>query len=560
MRRTLSIALLVIACTPALALPDDAEVRGILAERVDRYQKTVGIAVGLIDSAGRKIVAYGKTSRDDGRPVDGDTLFEIGSVTKVFTASVLADMAAKGEVALDDPVAKYLPEGVRVPARNGRSITLVDLATHTSGLPRMPSNFAPADPANPYADYTAERLYAFLGDYELTRDIGSQTEYSNLGAGLLGHALSRRAGTDYESLVRARITGPLGMRDTVIALSAAQRERLATGYDGALNPVANWDLAVLAGAGALRSTANDMLKFLAANLGFVEAAPVKALADTHAARHEFGPQMQIGLAWLIRRLEGGPIVWHNGGTGGYHSFVGFDPGARVGVVVLSNSAQDIDDIGMHLLDPAAPLAQIEPPPVPVTIDPAAFDAYAGRYQLGPGFVIEVSRDGGRYYVQATGQARVEIFPASPTEFFAKVVDARFRFERGESGTVDQLVLHQGGLDQRAKRVTGQGTAEFGPGKSVELGPELLERYVGHYELAPGVAITVTREGSQLRAEVTGQQAFEIYAESEREFFYKVVDARITFTVGSDGTVQGLTLHQGGRDVPARRLPQGGETP
>ncbi|MGC1520781.1 MAG: serine hydrolase, partial [Steroidobacteraceae bacterium] len=161
--------------------------------------------VGVIDAKGRRIVAYGSLEKADKRPLDGDTVFEIGSITKVFTSLLLADMVQRGEVKLDDPIAKYLPASAKVPERNGHSITLVDLATHTSALPRMPANFRPKDPANPYADYTDEQLYAFLSSYELIRDVGAKYEYSNLGFGLLGQGLAHRAGTDYETLVETRI-------------------------------------------------------------------------------------------------------------------------------------------------------------------------------------------------------------------------------------------------------------------------------------------------------------------------------------------------------------------
>ena len=193
-------------------IPSDAAIRQILVDRIDVQKQSVGIVVGVIEPSGRRVVAYGRASRNDARPLNGDTLFEIGSITKVFTSLLLADAVERGEVALTDPVGKFLPAKVRMPERGGRAITLQDLATHTSGLPRLPTNMAPKDPSNPYADYTFENLYAFLSDYQLTRDIGSQYEYSNLGGGLLGHALTLAAhATDYEALVRARVTTPLGM-------------------------------------------------------------------------------------------------------------------------------------------------------------------------------------------------------------------------------------------------------------------------------------------------------------------------------------------------------------
>src|ERR1035438_3586515 len=193
------------AQSPAISrVLSDSEIRKILVERIDNFHQGVGIVVGVIEPQGRRVVSYGSLDQGDPRPLNGDTIFEIGSVTKVFTSLVLADMVQRGEVSLADPAAKYLPVDVKVPVRGGPAITLVDLSTHTSGLPRLPNNMHPKDPANPYADYSVEQLYQFLSSYQLTRDPGSQIEYSNLGGGLLGHVLALRAGMSYEQLARPR--------------------------------------------------------------------------------------------------------------------------------------------------------------------------------------------------------------------------------------------------------------------------------------------------------------------------------------------------------------------
>jgi D-alanyl-D-alanine-carboxypeptidase/D-alanyl-D-alanine-endopeptidase len=200
----------------SLPVPSTDEIREILVKRIDQQKQAVGIVVGVIEPDGRRIVAYGNLANGDPRTLDGDTIFEIGSVTKVFTSLLLADMANRKEVTLDDPAAKYLPENVKMPERNGKSITLHDLSTHRSGLPPNPSNLK-LNLRNPYAaDYSVNDLYQFLSGYELTRDPGSEVEYSNLDAGLLGRLLAYRAGTDYESLIGTRITGPLSMPDTVL--------------------------------------------------------------------------------------------------------------------------------------------------------------------------------------------------------------------------------------------------------------------------------------------------------------------------------------------------------
>jgi D-alanyl-D-alanine-carboxypeptidase/D-alanyl-D-alanine-endopeptidase len=360
MRKRLFLAAMTISAAAAqqsMHLPSDSEIRRILVDRIDTDHQSVGIVVGVIEPGGRRMVTYGKLNQDDPRPLDGRTVFEIGSVTKVFTSLLLADMAQKGEVTLDDPVAKYLPDTVKIPQRAGRSITLVDLATHTSGLPRLPGNLHPRDAANPYADYTVQQLYNFLSGYTLTRDAGAQYEYSNLGGGLLGLALARRAGTDYESLVRSRICQPLGMDDTRITLSPEMKARLAIGHNAVMTAVPNWDLPALAGAGALRSTANDLLEFVAANLGYADTPLAGAMRSMLKVRRPTGsPGLEVALGWHIFTGER-EIVWHNGGTGGYRSFIGFDSKARTGVVVLSNAETPagVDDIGHHLLDLRFPL-------------------------------------------------------------------------------------------------------------------------------------------------------------------------------------------------------------
>lgn len=533
----------------------DAEVGRILEERIDRYQKSVGIVVGLLDAQGSRIVARGKPGGPSERPLDGDTVFEIGSVSKVFTTTLLADMVEHGELGLDDPISRLLPAAVKVPAVGGHEITLLHLATHSSGLPRLPDNLVPADDGNPYADYTVEQMYAFLRSPGPGREPGARTEYSNLGVGLLGHLLGLKSGAGFEALVHQRITGPLGMAHTAVSLSPEMQARLAPGHGRGLEPVKNWDLPTLAGAGALRSTANDMLRFLGANLELVESSLQPAMRRARAPQRDFTiPGTKIGLGWVLQSGHGADLVWHNGETGGYHSFAGFDLAGRRGVVVLSNSSNDIDDIGLHLLAAGYELAKLEPPRTATKLDLAAADAYAGRYQLGPGFILTFTREGEHCFVEATGQGKTEVFPESPTKFFAKAVDAQISFVRDEAGKVDQLVLHQGGLDQKAKRLAeGEQAASFGPAESLRLPAEKLQRYVGRYELVPGFDITVSREGERLLAQATGQAALEIFAESETKFFYKAVDARLIFVVGPGGVAESLTLDQGGRQTPGKRL-------
>lgn len=310
-----------------------------------------GLAVAVRFADKWTMYSYGQSGNPARPKLDESTVFEIGSISKVFTTTLFADMARKGEAALEDPVSRYLPEGVKVPRQEDREITLLDLATHSSGFPRMPANFAPADPRNPYADYTPEKLYAFLAAYKLPRGIGSQVEYSNLGVGLLGHLLARRAGVDYDGLVRTRICRPLGMNDTAVHLTPAMLRRMAQGHDADGKPAANWDFDAFAGAGGIRSTLRDMMIFMDANLGHGGAGVVSAMADTHKPRMAMGKD-QVGLAWIIRDAGGRSLVWHNGGTGGFASFAGFEPKSGAAVILLANFAKpdEVTGAGLKVLE------------------------------------------------------------------------------------------------------------------------------------------------------------------------------------------------------------------
>jgi CubicO group peptidase (beta-lactamase class C family) len=539
-------------------LASDAEIRKILVQRVDTDQQSVGIVVGVIEPKGRRVVAYGALDKDDKRPLNGDTIFEIGSVTKVFTSLTLADMVQRGEVALSDPIAKYLPPGVKVPERGGHTITLLDLSTQTSGLPRLPSNLVPKDPANPYADYSAENLYQFLSTYQLTRDIGSQYEYSNLGVGLLGQVLARRSGYDYEALVTSRIARPLEMTSTRIALTPEMKARFAVGHNDQLKPVPNWDFQALAGCGALRSSANDLLAFLAANLGYTKSPLASAMAAMLKGRRPTGsPELEIALGWHIFTGKGNEIVWHDGGTHGYRSFVGFDPKTRAGVVVLSNTftAAGIDDIGLHLLDAQRPLIKLQPAKdrKEAAVDTKLFDGYVGRYKLAPSFILTVTREGAHLFAQATGQGKAEIFPESEHEYFYKVVDAQITFKTDKQGQATELVLHQNGQDMPAKRLEGEAAAAPKERKAIAVDPKLFDGYVGRYELAPNFILSVTREGSQLFVQATGQPKFEVFPETERDYFLTVVDAQVTFHTDANGRATDLVLHQNGANVPGKRI-------
>jgi CubicO group peptidase (beta-lactamase class C family) len=447
----------------------DAEIRGLLVDRIDVQHKSVGMVVGIITPQGRRIVPYGPVNQGDPHPLDGETVFEIGSVTKIFTALLLADMVQHGEVALNDPVAKYLPDGVKVPEQNGRKITLADLATHTSGLPFFPSDIPLQDPAEAgriVAKYSIPNLYQFLSTYELPQDIGSKWAYSNLGFGLLGQALARRAGMDYEALVRLRITGPLGMESTAITLSPQMRARLGVGHDAKLQPAPEVDMPAFIAAGSLRSTTNDLLTFLAAFMGYCKSPLAPAMAAMLGTRRP-GPGLDQALGWWIVKL--GPaddgFVAFGGQTLGYAATVAYDPKTSLGVVVLSNSTLDDGGLGWHLLRPTFPVATSaiekaheERARSEVPLDPKLMDTYAGQYRVasGPtmGDLVTLQRQGDGLVLKSstTPPEGVRLHAKSERSFFLTEADIQIDIETDSQGRATGLVFHFAGTETAAPRI------------------------------------------------------------------------------------------------------------
>jgi CubicO group peptidase (beta-lactamase class C family) len=535
----------------APVIPED--VQASLKARVEAGE-TAGIIVGWIDASGEAYAAAGVRQIGAPGPVDPDTIFEIGSITKAFTGIVLADMARRGQVKLDDPVSKFLPDKVKMPQDASRPITLFDLATHRSGLPRLPANLSPADPDDPYVDYTSTKLYTFLGEFKLAREVGAVYEYSNLGLGLLGHALARAEGVDYDTLVRQHIGNPLGLKSTFLQVDPQAKGRLATGYEesgGKLAPAKPWTFkptSALAGAGGLRSTARDMLRLLAASAGIAESRLSPSLADARASRasgNDAGGE--VALAWQLRKIGDRRIVWHNGATGGFHSYCAFDPEAKTGVVVLSNSTADIDDIGLHLLAPSLGLRRAEKPVVLPEEQLARLD---GWYDLGDA-MIRVTHEGNQLFAQFSGQGRYPVFAKSATTFIYRVVPATLEFEVRDDGTVPQVTLHQGTRHLPATRIP----ADRAPKERVEIpvDAKLLAEYAGRYQLSESVVIDVRVSGTRLTIQLTGQPTFEAYAESPTSFFLKRVDAQLAFQRNEAGKVDAVILHQGGADRKATRL-------
>ncbi len=424
-----------------------------------------GVAIGIVEHGHRQTFSYG--------PVQTDSVFEIGSISKTFTGLLLAQLTEQGKVRLDEPVRDLLPPGTVAKPAAGPEITLLDLSDQHSGLPHMPDNFHPANPSNPYADYSAALLYAFVAKHGIALPEHATFGYSNLGVGLLGQALSDRAGVPYPKLLAGQITGPLAMRDTAVSLSPDMRARFTQGHSGDHQPAPAWDLDALAGAGGIRSTAPDMLTYLEAQLhpDHLSATALHtpdgktlpaAIQKSHILHAEAGPGMHIALNWF--RVDSTGSFWHNGATGGYSAYALFNPEKDFALVVLSNTTVTADNftdkLGEHVAQRLAGIAPVSLTTAQhreVAVSPKVLETYVGAYQLAPDFILTVTREGNRLFTQATGQEKIEVYPETEKQFFlkvvdAKVVDAQITFEVDPTGRATGLILHQGGRDLPAERL------------------------------------------------------------------------------------------------------------
>ncbi len=424
--------------------PLDGEIGEILAKRVEAIagdEDGFGIVVGLVEPQAQRLISYGHLAQGNLIPVDGSTIFEIASVTKVFTALLLADMANKGEVSLTEPVKEYLPANVRLPERNGRSITLQDLATHTSGLPFMPHGGEIESAAG---------LYQYLAGYALRRDPGTEWDYSNLGYWLISEALASRAGMPFEDLLGRRILAPLKLVNTGFTLPPGTKSNFAPGHDAALQPApatsAMPGYALMPAAGGLYSTVNDLMTFPKMAMGYEHTPLDSALAECLRLRapiEDSGNDQAFG--WTVIGKGGDPLIFRDGGSFGYASCVAWDRTQRVGLAVLSNQAASVADIALHLLRPDIPL---EHPAVTrhkeISLSASMLDDFIGEYESPDEGVFNITRGGDFLDFEAPaewGLPKLRIRPESPTDFFVLELPLRVVFERDSSGQVNGILVY-----------------------------------------------------------------------------------------------------------------------
>lgn len=532
--QTVALALLLFGMTQTTvpAQPTLAEAARSLANKLPR---------GCIVTAefNQATTAYALTGKPDAAAAatpPESLLFEIGSISKVFTGLLLAQNISDKKVSLDTSIAELLDGDVTFNDPAIAAITLGQLATHTSGLPRLPSNLGPKPDAmpDPYAAYDRASLYHYLSNATLTGTPPFAASYSNLGFGLLGDLLAKREGTTWEALVTTKIAQPLGMKDTLVSLTAEQTQRLTPPFSGT-QKATNWHFQALAGAGALRSTAADLIRFGRALLDPSSTPFPEALRLLLTPQQPFQDAgAQIGFGVFIGKFMGSPCWDHDGGTGGYRSSLQIQPDTQtVRVILINNSALEPQSLRTAL---ARPTNLAKPTEKSLTAQQA--QQFAGVFELGPQARFTVIARDDQLWVRLTGQPFYRVSQSAPNHFFYPTIDAKLVFATDDD-TVTSLTLHQAGRELNFTRTAAPlPTLLFRP--SAEL-----KKYTGTYHLGPDQIFTLTLADGTLFAQLTGQPALPVFEVREGYFEYDAVQAALQFEADPDGTVVALTLHQNG---------------
>jgi len=504
-------------------------------EQAVASEQVLSASAAILSDGELRYFAAGRLEPGGDTAPDASTSYQIGSISKAFTNLLLAEMVAAGRVTYDTSLAELLGDEIEFANPAVGEITLLELATHTSGLPRLPLNLAITDPADPYANYTESDLLEALARTREGQPLGNHYAYSNYGAGLLGYLLGRVHGGGYGAALEVLILEPLNLEDTGLE----PRTQAAAAFTGGAT-VPPWNLAALAGAGALWSTTADMVRLARVELGLAERAFGHA---PDAARGVVAPARQghaVTPVWHVAESSAGPVYWHNGATAGHRSFIGFRPATEDALVVLAAGDLDPAELALAWFDASSGPDD----------GPALEPGMAGQYRLTPQVGIGVYQGESGPMAQLSGQPAVPITSVGGGWYALDIADASMRFLR-ENGEVKAVELVQDGRKQRAEKVAQ--TARALSRRSVEIEPEQLEAYVGDYSLAPGARFTIRMSDDGLEARLSGQPFFPIHFKGNDVFFYKVVDAELHFQRNGQGEVDALVLHQGGMEQRAERI-------
>lgn len=531
--------------------PPEAIVDAMLSEVTQG--DSPGAAV-LVSRDGKTLFekAYGYASIEHHVRVTPQTKFRIGSITKQFTAAAILRLQEQGKLSVDDPLSKFLPDYPR-----GSEVQLRHLLTHTSGIHSYTDKPDFLETVSVPIKSSEDHIRSFQNDpYDFAP--GERWSYSNSGYFLLGYIVEKVSGQPYADFLRTQFFEPLGMKDTGVYRNGAILAHDATGYaqNGAtIEKARDWDMSRAGGAGALYSTVEDLARWndaVFAGKVLSEASTEAAWTPVKTASTSPPTEDGYGFGWGVGRFRGLREIQHGGGLQGFVSQLSRFPDQRLTIVVLANAAPPVPGLlpGTLARDIAevyvGETMQARPSTNVVTLSPDELEAFVGRYDYREAILV-VTREGDHLFAQLGDQPRFEIFPRTANEFFWKVVDAQVTFERDAAGRVVKAHHRQGPASLDAPRLEETPAA-------LQLDPTALDAFVGKYDYGEGrVILTVTREGTHLFAQLTGQPRLEIFPGSPTEFFWKSVNARITFVPDEKGKVLKGIHEQAGRKLEVPKI-------
>jgi serine-type D-Ala-D-Ala carboxypeptidase/endopeptidase len=529
-----------------VAAMTDAELKTITEQRLLGDRTGACFAVAVIDQTISR--AYVCADPKNANRISPTTAFEIGSISKTMTSALLADLILQGKASLEDPLSKYLPEGMLVPSFDGKSILIKHIVTHTSGLPVTPDFGAAPNMENPYANIDEALLLKTLSNAKLQRAPGSQFEYSNYAMMLLTSIIASRAGTDFETLLKTRLFTPTSMKNSYIN-QKPKDIKAAQGHTPNNKTTPAWTFKTnAAGVGGVRATLDDMVSYLQAEIGKTQSTISPALKMTQQ-EIKTDANNKMAMNWMLAPLDNRSVHMHEGGTGGFSAFSAFDLEKQRGVVILSDTALSsmggLSSLGNHLLDSRLPLGKARKITKP---DEGLLKAIAGSYDFAPGAKMTLSVKNGRLFTQVSGQEKFEMGYDSAGEFYPLKFDAAIRTSKKSDGSYALLFL-QGGGAFPLKKIEPASSAKPVMEKA---SAEQLQAYVGMYSLAPGFDLRIFVEKDHLMAQATGQGAFPLDVKTKDQFVADAYGIEIHFERDANNVVASLQLLQGGRTTPAKK--------
>ncbi|MCX7923965.1 MAG: serine hydrolase [Clostridia bacterium] len=512
-------------------------------QALEKYKNFHGSVLVAKDGKVLLDKGYGKADFEQNIKINQQTKLAIGSVTKQFTAMAVMQLHEKGLLDVNDKLSKYFPDYPR-----GSEITIHHLLTHTSGI----ANYTDY-PANYELKQTDEEtIISTFKNLPLNFEPGTNWAYSNSGYLLLGYIVEKVSGMSYEDYLDKNIFQPLGMKRTGICYNGDDKLYQAVPYQGYLEVIPIDDaplLKIAHGAGNLYSTVEDLYRWDRAL--YTEKLVSKKTMDMILTPYMDTPLGgAYGYGWLISTGKFGKEVAHSGGTLGFSAYLlRCIEQDLVVTILVNNQAASVSTISNTLRDIVMGEKYELPTEHKIAIvNPAVYDSYVGKYQLDIGGNVEIAKENNKLYILFDGQQKAQMFPESETKYFLKVVDSQITFIKNDKGEVYELEMLVAGTSVKAKNLKYKAER-----KIAQVDPKVYDSYVGEYELMPGFIITITKENNSIYARATGQEKFEVYPESETKYFYKVVDAQITFVKNDKGEVTGVILHQMGRDMEAKKI-------